>query len=108
MSLIITKFLGLLGLIFLLIYIYRLCDEEHVVENFNNSVDNVTKVEISPLGEALGCNILKGCGQQKPVITKNLVESLNVKRNINKFVDDELNFPVMSIRKFKTKRCRHC
>lgn len=77
-----NNFLGFLGLFLILIYIYRL----------NNNIDLY----------------------QKKIYIKeennknNYLIELEKKRISNKFIDLELNFPVMSNRNIPTRICKYC
>jgi len=115
-------FIGFMGLLCLLIYTYRMCDEsgcsflpkEESFDDTDNAENElVDNTEYSD-AKLKTCNInthkrpKKKC-VKKPVITEiDLKKQLENKRNISKFIDDELNFPVISMRKVRKHRCMHC
>lgn len=95
-------FLGFLGLLCLLIYTYLLQDRNDHKEHMTNIINKT-----EPIIE----KSQKGCVKNIPKKVGNIIkirEEMENKRNISKFIDYELNFPVTSQRTNRVRRCRHC
>ena len=106
-------FIGFIGLLCLLVYSYRMCDENGC--NFSSSGTETFENEITESSSKTlkSCNIntkrTKSCRKETTNIDfSKIKDTLESKRNINKFIDDELNFPVTSMRFVRKNRCINC